>query len=69
MCIWTGGHVRKQRSLYIVGRTRVHLDIVEDLGHFVELEVVLREDEPTEHGIAEGSFADRPIGYSDVAAH
>lgn len=35
------GVVRKQRWLYRVGQTRVHLDHVEGLGHFMELEVVL----------------------------
>jgi len=39
------GRVRKLRTLYIVGRTRVHLDRVEDLGHFLELEVVLSDGE------------------------
>ena len=39
------GRVRKHRTLYLVGRTRVHLDQVETLGHFLELEVVLREGE------------------------
>ena len=28
------GRVRKHRTLYLVGRTRVHLDRVENLGHF-----------------------------------
>ena len=36
------GVVRKRRWLYMVGQTRVHLDEVEGLGEFVELEVVLR---------------------------
>jgi predicted adenylyl cyclase CyaB len=44
------GRVRKSRRLYIVERTRIHLDRVEDLGSFVELEVVLRDDESMESG-------------------
>ena len=41
--------VVKQRTLYLIGATRVHLDVVEGLGHFLELEVVLRDDQtPTE---------------------
>jgi predicted adenylyl cyclase CyaB len=40
------GRVVKQRTLYLVGRTRVHLDRVEGLGDFMELEVVLAEGEP-----------------------
>lgn len=47
------GRVVKHRTLYLVGRTRVHLDQVEGLGHFMELEVVLGETEPVEVGVAE----------------
>lgn len=47
------GRVRKHRTLYLVGRTRVHLDRVEDLGHFLELEVVLSEGEHSEAGVKE----------------
>ncbi|CAG9169708.1 class IV adenylate cyclase [Cupriavidus pampae] len=48
-----GGRVRKVRTLFLVGRTRVHLDRVEGLGDFLELEVVLADDEPAEAGVAE----------------
>jgi len=47
------GRVRKRRTLYLVGRTRVHLDEVEDLGRFLELEVVLVEGESEKVGEAE----------------
>jgi len=49
------GRIRKYRTLFLVGRTRVHLDRVEGLGHFLELEVVLVDDEPAEQGIREAS--------------
>jgi predicted adenylyl cyclase CyaB len=35
------GRVKKTRYLYLVGQTRVHLDEVEGLGQFMELEVVM----------------------------
>ncbi len=47
------GRVRKHRTLFIAGRTRIHLDKVEGLGHFLELEVVLQEDEPNHVGVQE----------------
>lgn len=47
------GRVRKQRRLVLAGRTRIHLDRVEGLGDFVELEVVLRDGEPACDGIDE----------------
>lgn len=46
------GRVRKQRTLFIVGRTRVHLDKVEGLGDFLELEVVLADGEADETGVS-----------------
>lgn len=47
------GRVKKHRTLFLVGRTRVHLDRVAGLGHFIELEVVLEDGEPTEVGVRE----------------
>jgi adenylate cyclase class IV len=47
------GRVRKHRTLFMVGRTRVHLDRVEGLGEFLEIEVVLEEDERPESGVRE----------------
>ncbi|HEX5136688.1 MAG TPA: class IV adenylate cyclase [Planctomycetota bacterium] len=49
------GRVRKVRRLYLVGRARVHLDRVEGLGEFLELEVVLSEGEPARSGIEEAT--------------
>jgi adenylate cyclase class IV len=45
--------VRKRRTLFLAGRTRIHLDRVEELGDFLELEVVLDESEPAEGGVEE----------------
>jgi predicted adenylyl cyclase CyaB len=47
------GHVRKRRILFVVGRTRIHLDQVEDLGNFVEIEVVLAAGEDAQKGVVE----------------
>jgi adenylate cyclase class IV len=44
------GSVRKRRLLFLVGRTRVHLDHVEGLGDFIELEVVLGPHEAPRDG-------------------
>jgi len=38
--------------LYLVGQTRLHLDEVEGLGQFMELEVVLRPDQTDAEGQA-----------------
>ena len=47
------GRVRKHRTLFHVGRTRVHIDRVEGLGPFLELEVVLAAGEPAAVGARE----------------
>ena len=46
------GVVKKTRYLYMVGETRVHLDDVDGLGYFMELEVVLRRDQSDNEGQA-----------------
>jgi len=45
------GIVRKTRWLYLVGQTRIHLDQVEGLGEYLELEVVMTPDQPAEEGV------------------
>jgi len=45
--------VRKRRTLYQVGRTRIHFDAVDGLGQFVEIEVVLTADGAHEAAAAE----------------
>lgn len=44
------GKVRKRRTLYLVGQTRIHLDEVEGLGDWLELEVVLEPGQNTDVG-------------------
>ena len=44
------GVVRKRREVVLIGQTRLHLDEVEGLGAFVELEVVLGDGESAEQG-------------------
>jgi predicted adenylyl cyclase CyaB len=62
------GVVRKTRFLYLAGQTRIHLDVVEGLGHFMELEVVLRDDQNAAEGqsIAEGLMTRLGIRKEDL---
>ena len=46
------GTVKKKRFLYLRGQTRIHLDQVEKLGTFLELEVVLKPGQPSSEGEA-----------------
>lgn len=60
------GRVLKQRTLFLVGRTRVHIDRVEALGHFLELEVVLADDEPIEVGVREAEQIMAKLGVEST---
>jgi predicted adenylyl cyclase CyaB len=62
------GLVRKTRYLYLVGQTRVHLDDVERLGQFMELEVVMGEAQSDAEGqaIAEGLMKAFGVEKSDL---
>jgi len=67
--------VDKMRELWIYGNTRIHVDDVDDLGHFVELETVITNQTNTE-AQAEHNFVKRaleiddaeivPVSYSDL---
>jgi predicted adenylyl cyclase CyaB len=56
------GVVKKTRYLYMAGQTRIHLDEVEGLGHFMELEVVMREDQHDVEGQAIAEDLMRKLG-------
>ena len=58
------GFVRKHRTLLLVGRTRIHLDRVEGLGDFLEIEVVLAEGESLEVGMTEALDLLKKLGVS-----
>ena len=62
------GVVKKTRFLYLVGQTRVHLDDVQGLGQFMELEVVMQDGQSDAEGqlIAEGLMAALGVEKSDL---
>ena len=62
------GVVRKTRYLYLAGQTRIHLDDVEGLGQFMELEVVMRPDQSDAEGqaIAEELMKKLGVDFADL---
>jgi adenylate cyclase class IV len=59
------GRVRKHRRLYLAGRTRIHLDRVEGLGDFMELEVVLGTSDDTAGGESEARRIMQALGIDE----
>lgn len=61
------GVVRKTRYLYMAGQTRIHLDEVEGLGQFMELEVVMKEGQSDAEGQAIAEDLMRRLGVQKEA--
>ncbi|XP_006621191.1 uncharacterized protein LOC102674048 [Apis dorsata] len=65
------GIVKKTRKLYMIDQTRVHIDDVEGLGNFLELEVILNDDQDIESGekIAQDLMSKLDIKSEDLIAN
>lgn len=61
------GRVVKHRTLFLVGRTRVHLDRVQRLGDFMELEVVLGDGDDVDGGVREAHDLMARLGIAQEA--
>jgi predicted adenylyl cyclase CyaB len=59
------GVVIKQRYLYLCGQTRIHLDDVQGLGRFMELEVVLAPGQTDAEGQAIASDLMDKLGIAE----
>jgi len=64
------GTIRKTRTLYLAGQTRIHIDQIPGLGDFLELEVVLHEGQSREDGknIANRLLAEFGISSEEAIA-
>jgi predicted adenylyl cyclase CyaB len=62
------GVVEKRREVFMLGRTRLHLDDVRGLGSFVEIEVVLEDGEAVAEGekVMHGLLATLGIAESSL---
>ncbi len=61
------GRIVKHRTLFLIGRTRVHIDRVEGLGNFMELEVVLDLNESSEAGVNEAALLMERLHIEEAA--
>ncbi|CAI4224212.1 unnamed protein product [Auanema sp. JU1783] len=59
------GEVKKSRTLFIYEQTRIHIDTVEGLGDFMELEVVLNENQTVEDGDKTAKHIQKLLEVSD----
>ncbi len=59
------GEVHKTRNLYLTGQTRIHLDRVEHLGDFLELEVVLKDRQSSAEGMQTARDLMHNLGIKD----
>ncbi|MGB8579506.1 MAG: class IV adenylate cyclase [Candidatus Sulfotelmatobacter sp.] len=64
------GVVKKTRILYLIEQTRVHIDEVQGLGDFLELEVVLRpgQSEPEGKNIVTALLTEFGIAQDELVA-
>ena len=64
------GQVRKQRRLFLVGRSRIHFDTVVGLGQYIEIEVVMDDGQEMVQGeiIAGELMARLGIDKTDLVA-
>lgn len=61
------GRVRKRRLVFQIGQARVHLDRVEGLGEFVELEVAVGDKMDAEAAISEAQRLAAAFGIEESA--
>lgn len=60
------GVLAKKRHLFLYGQTRIHLDEVQDLGHFMEFEVCLKPTQTLEEGQAIAEKLSREFGIEEA---
>lgn len=65
-CLGVRGVVSKQRRVYWARNTRIHLDHVEGLGEFLELEVVLKPEQTEEEGAQQAQELMKRLGVGDA---